>query len=158
MSEETHQDGIGDPDSLDRLWTPHRMAYIRASPDDPGCPFCAIPGHDEDSTLVVARGGSTYAVLNLHPYNPGHLMVVPYRHVAELEDLTDDETAELAKSGIPAIDILAAASWAAREFLGRPGIEEGAPADVVVYPADPREDIAVLGHPTAVIRRGRIVR
>lgn len=69
-----------------------------------------------------------------------------------------DETAELAKSGIPAIDILAAASWAAREFLGRPGIEEGAPADVVVYPADPREDIAVLGHPTAVIRRGRIVR
>ena len=47
--------------------------------------------------LVVARGEPVYAVLNLHPYNPGHLMVVPYRHVGELEDLTADEAAELSR-------------------------------------------------------------
>ena len=60
-----------------------------------GCPFCQIPDGDDATNLVVARGESTYAVLNLHPYNPGHLMVLPYRHVAELEDLTPEESAEL---------------------------------------------------------------
>jgi ATP adenylyltransferase len=86
---------------LERLWAPHRLAYItadpaRADPDGGGCPFCAIPDQDDREGLVIARGTSVYAVLNLHPYNPGHLMVVPYRHVAELEDLTDDETHDLA--------------------------------------------------------------
>jgi ATP adenylyltransferase len=82
-------------DGLERIWTPHRMAYVRTSVVDEGCPFCAIPGHPDDESLVVARGASTYVVLNLHPYNPGHLMVLPYRHVADLADLTDDESAEL---------------------------------------------------------------
>ena len=86
---------------LERLWAPHRLAYIttdpaRADPDGGGCPFCVIPEQDNREGLVIARGTSVYAVLNLHPYNPGHLMVVPYRHVAELEDLTDDETHDLA--------------------------------------------------------------
>lgn len=83
------------PDGLERIWTPHRMAYVRAAVDDEGCPFCSIPAHPDDESLVIARGETTYAVLNLHPYNPGHLMVVPYRHVAELEELTDGEAAEL---------------------------------------------------------------
>ena len=82
-------------DGLERIWTPHRMAYVRTAVDDDGCPFCAIPGHPDDESLIVARGGSTYAVLNLHPYNPGHLMVLPYRHVADLTDLTEDEAGEL---------------------------------------------------------------
>ncbi|GAA1069422.1 HIT domain-containing protein [Mycobacterium cookii] len=82
-------------DALERIWTPHRMAYVRSAVDDEGCPFCAIPGHPDDASLVVSRGGSTYAVLNLHPYNPGHLMVLPYRHVADLADLTPGEAAEL---------------------------------------------------------------
>lgn len=82
-------------DALERIWTPHRMAYVRSAVDDEGCPFCAIPGHPDDGSLVVARGESTYVVLNLHPYNPGHLMVLPYRHVAELEDLTPEESGEL---------------------------------------------------------------
>lgn len=92
------QDGVGVPDQLYRLWTPHRMAYIRdaaAGPDDTGCPFCRIPTLDDADGLLLARGALVYAVLNLHPYNPGHLMVVPYRHVAELEELTDGEAAEL---------------------------------------------------------------
>jgi len=94
------QDGIAVPDQLRRLWTPHRMAYIKGEPgsgrDDDACPFCRIPTLADEDALVVARGSTVYAVLNLHPYNPGHLMVVPYRHVADLEDLTDAETAEVA--------------------------------------------------------------
>ena len=82
-------------DALERIWTPHRMAYVRSAVDDEGCPFCAIPGHPDDESLVVARGESTYVVLNLHPYNPGHLMVLPYRHVADLADLTPEESLEL---------------------------------------------------------------
>ncbi len=75
------------------------MAYIgrrTAGDDDRGLPV--LPRSRDAATtsgLVVRRGEPVYAVLNLYPYNPGHLMVVPYRHVADLADLTDDETAEL---------------------------------------------------------------
>jgi ATP adenylyltransferase len=82
-------------DGLERIWTPHRMAYVRSAVEDEGCPFCAIPHHPDAESLVVARGETTYVVLNLHPYNPGHLMVLPYRHVADLADLTAEEAAEL---------------------------------------------------------------
>lgn len=93
MSQRQH--GVGEPDRLERIWTPHRMAYIRSSDGEEGCPFCRIPAAPSADGLVVARGDHTYAVLNLHPYNPGHLMVLPYRHVAELEELTRDESDEL---------------------------------------------------------------
>ena len=65
-----------------------------------------------------------------------------------------DEAAEMVAAGIPAAAVLAAASWRTREWLGVPGLVEGASADLVVYPADPREDIGVLAHPTAVVLRG----
>jgi ATP adenylyltransferase len=79
------------------------MAYISGA-DRPeggyegpaGCPFCVAPGLDEAESLVVARGEQVYAVLNLYPYNPGHLLVCPYRHVADYTELTGAETAELA--------------------------------------------------------------
>jgi ATP adenylyltransferase len=96
-------------DRLERLWAPHRMAYVTGgepAPESDGCPFCRIPALDDRAGLVVARGEAVYAVLNKHPYNPGHLMVVPYRHVAELEDLTDAEThglAELTRQAVVAI-------------------------------------------------------
>ena len=92
------QDGVAVADGFRRLWTPHRLAYIKeaaASSAEEGCPFCRIPTLADEDGLVVARGAVVYAVLNLHPYNPGHLMVVPYRHVAELEGLTGAESAEL---------------------------------------------------------------
>jgi ATP adenylyltransferase len=90
------QDGVAIADGFRRLWTPHRLAYIKeAASGENGCPFCHIPTLSDDEGLVVARGASVYAVLNLHPYNPGHLMVVPYRHVAELEELTEAESTEL---------------------------------------------------------------
>jgi len=86
---------VSDPDGLTRLWTPYRMAYVRSDTTADGCPFCRIPSGADEDNLVVARGEHTYAVLNLHPYNPGHLMVLPFRHVAELEDLTSEESGEL---------------------------------------------------------------
>ncbi len=90
-------DGVGIPDRWERLWTPHRMAYVTApepnSVDD-GCPFCRIPTLDDRIGLIVARGITVYAVLNLFPYNPGHLMVVPYRHIPDYTDLTGPESTE----------------------------------------------------------------
>jgi len=94
------QDGVGDPDGLDRLWTPHRIAYIRGEdkPADstPGeCPFCRVPKLADDEGLVVRRGDLAYAVLNLYPYSPGHLMVCPYRHLADYTETTAEEVDEI---------------------------------------------------------------
>ena len=104
--------GVGDPDHLQRLWTPHRMNYIaEAKVPDGGSaassePFSDIPTMSDEDGLVVARGELVYAVLNLYPYNPGHLMVVPYRRVSELEDLTVDESAELMAFAQKAIRVM----------------------------------------------------
>lgn len=68
-----------------------------------------------------------------------------------------DEAAEVVRAGVPAADVVAAASWRARDFLGAPGLDEGAPADLVVYPADPRQDVRVLAAPDTVVLRGRVV-
>lgn len=92
----------GDDDAYGRLWTPHRMAYIKGEnkPTHPDagqeCPFCRAPGRTDADALIVARGAQVYAVLNLYPYNSGHLMLVPYRHVADYTDLTGAESVELA--------------------------------------------------------------
>jgi len=90
------------PDGLMRLWMPHRLAYIKGEnkPVDGGltkCPFCEIPKMSDEDGLIASRGEQVYAVLNLYPYNSGHLMVVPYRHLADYTDLTEAETAELAE-------------------------------------------------------------
>ena len=115
-----HQRGAGEDDRLERLWTPHRMSYIAepagagrptvSHPGEPGCPLCAIPAMDDAEGLILTRGEHVYAVLNLYPYNPGHLMVLPYRHVAELEDLTDDESSELMALTRDAISVIKAVS------------------------------------------------
>jgi ATP adenylyltransferase len=95
--ETVEQLGAGLRDQFERLYTPHRMAYIAGEGKGPDCPFCSIPGMADTEGLVVARGEACYVVLNLYPYNSGHLMVVPYRHVAAYEELTDEETVELAE-------------------------------------------------------------
>jgi ATP adenylyltransferase len=92
----------GEPDGFERLWTPHRMAYLlgEEKPADaaagPQCPFCRVPGLADAEGLIVHRGVSAYVVMNLFPYNPGHLMVCPFRHVAGYPDLTAAETLEVA--------------------------------------------------------------
>jgi len=80
--------------SVENLWAPWRLEYVTGEKPE-GCVLCAKAGEaDDDAALVVARGTHVYVVLNLYPYNNGHLMVVPYRHVAELEELTREESAE----------------------------------------------------------------
>ncbi len=88
-------------DGLERLWTPHRMSYIKGEgkPSDATegehCPFCRAPRLDDEAGLIVARGELVFAVMNLYPYNTGHLLVCPYRHIADLTELTEEEAAEL---------------------------------------------------------------
>ncbi|HAS31961.1 MAG: HIT family hydrolase [Microbacterium sp.] len=73
------------------------MAYIQAGPqvlrDD--CPFCAAPEKSDEDGLIVARGKKAYVLLNLFPYNSGHLLVCPYRHVATYDQASADEVAEI---------------------------------------------------------------
>jgi ATP adenylyltransferase len=81
---------------MDRLWTPWRLAYVTAaSTGDPGCVFCDVVARGADESLIVHQGSSCFVVLNLYPYNNGHLMVVPHRHVGRLALLTPAELDEL---------------------------------------------------------------
>lgn len=85
------------PDAFQRLWTPHRIAYILEGQDpaQDACPFCLAPGMDDEKALIVARGEHAYVLLNLFPYNSGHLLVCPYRHVATYDEATPEEVAEI---------------------------------------------------------------
>ncbi|MFZ1286394.1 MAG: HIT domain-containing protein [Candidatus Phosphoribacter sp.] len=98
-------------DGFERLWTPHRMAYIEgAKPTEDagdGCPFCSAPQRTDADGLIVARGATCYVVMNLFPYNPGHLLICPYRHVPRYVDLTDEETSDftaLTKTAVRALE------------------------------------------------------
>ncbi|HYX80266.1 MAG TPA: HIT domain-containing protein [Actinomycetota bacterium] len=78
---------------MDRIWSPWRMAYIEA-PKDPGdgCIFCDLPALGDDAKVhIVARAERAFAILNSFPYNPGHLMVAPFRHTDELGSLDEAE-------------------------------------------------------------------
>jgi ATP adenylyltransferase len=95
------EDFAGIPDAFQRLWTPHRMAYLGgegkpASDAAHHCPFCELPARSDQDGLIISRGELAFAVLNLYPYNPGHLMVVPYRHVGDYTELSAAEAADLA--------------------------------------------------------------
>lgn len=84
-------------DDLQRLWVPHRMEYVvdhqQAGEDD--CPFCAAPKRSDKDALIVARGEYAFVVMNLYPYNSGHVLVCPYRHVAGYDEATPEEVAEI---------------------------------------------------------------
>ncbi|WP_083956123.1 HIT family protein [Tersicoccus phoenicis] len=98
----------GVPDAFQRLWTPHRLAYITGEekPADTGCPFCNGPARSDEESLIVHRGQTCYVVLNLYPYNPGHVLVNPYRHVADLSELTGDELVELMTLTRTAVEVI----------------------------------------------------
>ena len=103
----------GVPDGFQRLWTPHRMAYINTGAEalrGTGCPFCAAPEKSDVDGLIVCRGATSYALLNLFPYNSGHLLVCPYRHIATYDQATAEETAEIAAITQTAMEVLRAVS------------------------------------------------
>lgn len=87
----------GVPDEFQRLWTPHRMAYIQAGPQPlrDACPFCAAPELSDEDGLIVHRGRTAYVLLNLFPYNSGHLLVCPYRHIGHYDEAGPEEVAEI---------------------------------------------------------------
>jgi len=87
---------------METIWAPWRVGYILGEGEPPpppgpkGCIFCDKPGAGDDTLhLVVARARHCFVLLNLYPYNNGHLMVAPYRHVSRLEELPDEEIAEV---------------------------------------------------------------
>jgi ATP adenylyltransferase len=85
------------PDAFQRLWTPHRLVYIEdgQQPAEHDCPFCNAPTMPDEKALIVARGEHAYVLLNLYPYNSGHLLVCPYRHIATYDQASPEEVAEI---------------------------------------------------------------
>src|SRR4030042_5017695 len=95
---------------MERLWSPWRIGYVSDSPssqcaDD--CIFCANPQEgDDEKLLILHRGRSAYIMMNLYPYNNGHLMICPFRHVSELGELEQAEVMELMELSVLGIEAL----------------------------------------------------
>ena len=106
---------------MDSLWAPWRMEFIRGAHDpDADCVFCTLP-HQTDrlrENLLLARGRHVFVILNKFPYNNGHLMVIPYRHTAELPSLDEAEHAEMSRYTTLALGAM-------RDALGPDGFNLG---------------------------------
>lgn len=110
---------------MEHLWSPWRLAYITGKASAGGCVFCAALASGEGDPLIVHRGRACFVILNLFPYNNGHLMVIPNRHIASLRAATTGERAELVE--------LASVAEAALTEIYQPqglnmGINLGSPA------------------------------
>jgi ATP adenylyltransferase len=103
---------------LEHLWSPWRLAYITGKASAEGCVFCAALSEPDDESLIVHRGRGCFVILNLFPYNNGHLMVIPNRHIASLGAATAGERAEL-------IELTAAAEAALTEVYQPHGLNMG---------------------------------
>ena len=111
---------VGTPDEMDRLWVPHRMVYVKDhhQPTQHDCPFCEAPEKGDEDALIVARGETAYVILNLFPYNNGHMLVCPYRHIASYDEATPAEVAEIGALTQRAMRV-------AREVMGCDGFNLG---------------------------------
>jgi ATP adenylyltransferase len=93
---------------MERLWSPWRIGYVAnssGSKDGNECIFCANPAADDDvASLILHRGRSAFIMMNLYPYNNGHLMVAPFRHVGELEALEEQEMLEIMQLSVLGIE------------------------------------------------------
>lgn len=118
MTTESDSHFAGDPDGLERLWTPHRMVYLDKSDGRTGCPFCVSPERSDEDSLIVYRGEHAFVILNLYPYNSGHLMVCPNRHVATYDLATAAEVAEIGSLTQTAMRVLTAATGCTGFNLG----------------------------------------
>jgi ATP adenylyltransferase len=114
------QPGVG-LEGLQRLWAPWRFGYIAGADLLDGCPFCVLPARDPDEdrgSLILHRGEHAFVVFNAYPYNPGHLMVVPYEHAADLEHLDPAAAAEVFSLGRLTVGVL-------KDRIGAQGINLG---------------------------------
>jgi len=102
---------------MDHLWSPWRLSYVTGTGGLAGCVFCEAQA-GEEASLVVFRGPTCFIILNKFPYNNGHLMVVPNRHVASLQDATAEELCEL-------VDLARRAEMALREAYAPHGLNMG---------------------------------
>ncbi|MEX0835646.1 MAG: HIT domain-containing protein [Nitriliruptor sp.] len=96
-------------DQLQRLWAPWRFGYVAGSEPLDGCPFCVLPARDpsrDAESLILHRGEHAFVIFNAYPYNPGHLMVVPYAHHADLETLDAAVATEVWELGRRTVGIL----------------------------------------------------
>jgi len=83
---------------MKKLWAPWRTGYITSIPKKKGCFLCIGASRKSDEKrYIVRRSKSSFAILNLFPYNNGHLMVAPYRHTGSLEELTQEEILDMAR-------------------------------------------------------------
>jgi ATP adenylyltransferase len=105
-SYETAEGHPGTPNGFERLWTPHRMVYLAKETGHVGCPFCVSTEKSDEESLIVFRGTHAYVLLNLYPYNSGHLLVCPYRHVATYDRASTEEVTEIAELSQIAMRVL----------------------------------------------------
>ena len=103
---------------MDRLYSPWRLSYVTTSEPVAGCIFCHAVSVDPIDPLIVARGRSAFVILNLYPYNSGHLMIVPNRHVASLAELSAEERGDV-------MDLTARAEVAVTEVYRPQGLNIG---------------------------------
>ncbi len=103
---------------MEQIWAPWRIEYIRGEKPD-GCILCEKPKEKNDvANYILYRGEKNFVMLNAYPYNPGHLMVAPYRHVAGLDGLTEEERHEHVDMVSRSIEVL-------REVLNPGGFNIG---------------------------------
>lgn len=93
------------------LWAPWRIEYIRHNNDDDSCFLCKVPEEDTEDNLIIARGEYSFLMLNAFPYNSGHTLVAPYKHVADLSDLSRQAREEIMEFIVAIKKVLAAAMY-----------------------------------------------
>ncbi len=103
---------------MDILWAPWRIEYIKQS-KEPGCVFCTKPAEQQDDkNFIVHRSKTSFVIMNFYPYNNGHLMIVPFRHTADIAGLTADEKLEM-------MDLLAMSKQALKQTMAPHGFNIG---------------------------------
>lgn len=114
------QPGVAQP-PIEHLWAPWRSGYIAGGDSIEGCPFCVLPDRAPErdrESLIVHRGDNAFVIFNAYPYNPGHLMAVPYEHTGFLRELDEDTAQEIWSLGRRAASVL-------HDVLGAQGVNLG---------------------------------
>jgi len=103
---------------MDIIWAPWRIEYI-TQPKEPGCIFCIKPSENQDKkNFILLRGERCFVIMNFYPYNNGHLMIVPFRHISDIAELTVDEKLEM-------MDLLALSKEALQKTMSPNGFNIG---------------------------------